>query len=137
MPLTSRPESGPARPWTILSTALGEVLGLRFLQKYQGDAAGFWRVRFRDRDTGEERVMIIPAKNLDEQRNSSSSSTASIKRADQRSWREALRMYRRKLAPKLPLSKAAGYDDDLIRIEFCSNSAQRLFDEPPFQDVAD
>src|ERR1019366_822381 len=46
-------------------------------------------------------------------------------------------MYRRKLAPKLALAKAAGYDDDLIRIEFGSNSAQRLFDEPPFQDVAD
>lgn len=42
-----------------------EVLELRFLQEYQGDPAGFWRVRFRDRDTREERVAIIPAKNLD------------------------------------------------------------------------
>ncbi|MCL5743759.1 MAG: hypothetical protein M1541_07505 [Acidobacteria bacterium] len=63
---TVRPASGPARrAWTILSTVLGEVLELRFLQEYQGDAAGFWRVRFRDRDTGESRVNIIPAKNID------------------------------------------------------------------------
>jgi hypothetical protein len=68
---------------------------------------------------------------------SSSSSTASIRRADYRLWREALRMYRRKLAPKLALAKAARYDDDLIRIEFGSNSAQHLFDEPPFQNIAD
>jgi len=43
----------------------GEVLELRFLQEYQGDPAGFWRVRFKKRDNGEERVKIIPARNLD------------------------------------------------------------------------
>src|SRR5262245_778466 len=46
-------------------------------------------------------------------------------------------MYRRKLAPKLALSKATGYDDDLICIESGSNSAQRLLDKPSFQGVAD
>jgi len=63
---TSRPPEGPGRrAWTILSILLGEVLELRFLQEHRGDPAGFWRVRFRDRESDEEHVQIIPAKNLD------------------------------------------------------------------------
>lgn len=66
MTFTSKPPDGPARrAWTILTVVLGEVLQLRFLQEHQGDPAGFWRVRFLDRHTGQVQVKIIPAKNLD------------------------------------------------------------------------
>lgn len=66
MTYTSKPPDGPARrAWNVLSVLMGEVLELRFVQQYRGDPAGWWRVRFHHRESGEDRVMIVPAKNID------------------------------------------------------------------------
>jgi hypothetical protein len=62
----ARPLDGPARgAWKIFDAILGDMQQLRFPAEFQGDPAGFWRVRFRDQNSGNQRVKIIPAKNLD------------------------------------------------------------------------